>query len=474
MKVLRSLVILVIAGALVGAFLVDGQDRSPAESLLDPAADTAVDTSVWFCPGGSAPGGVAEVGLDLINVGSTAATAIVTGVRSGSGAEPRDQIESIDVGERRLVRLADLVADSAWMGAVVEVTAGDLLVEQAYVGANTDSDRAPCHLSTSRRWVVPSGATRVAERGETQTILVLNPFLDDAVLDVHFDADVGVDSLTGVVAPARRVTAIDVTDAVTVAGRVSSVIEVIAGQVAVTRVQAVEDETQLGLSVTPGSPELAPVWFLPIVHRDARRDVITVVNPSETEEAKVDLEIVADGTITFDPIELTLRPGRVVTVDLADEARLEGLETMSVVARSLPDAGEAFGPPVAVMNESFLPFGDGPQVSNLSATVGSSVAATRWMAAIENDEGGLILFNPGDGIVTATVSELVDGEPTTVVEVELGGGRRAEVAAEAFATERPLVVVDAPAPVVVGREFAGLSVHAQLMAIPLDGVVALG
>lgn len=474
MKVLRALVILVIAGALVGAFLVDGQDRSPSESLLDHAADTGVDTSVWFCPGGSAPGGVAEVGLDLINVGSSPATAIVTGVRSGSGAEPRDQIESIDVGERRLVRLADLVADSAWMGAVVEVTAGDLLVEQAYVGANTDSDRAPCHLSTSRRWVVPSGATRVAERGETQTILVLNPFLDDAVLDVHFDADVGVDSLSGVVAPARRVTAIDVTDAVTVAGRVSSVIEVIAGQVAVTRVQTVDDETQLGLSVTPGSPELAPVWFLPIVHRDARRDVITVVNPSETEEAKVDLEIIADGTITFDPIELTLRPGRVVTVDLADEARLEGLETMSVVARSLPDAGEAFGPPVAVMNESFLPFGDGPQVSNLSATVGSAVAAARWMAAIENDEGGLILFNPGDGIVTATVSELVDGEPTMVVEVELGGGRRAEVAAEAFTTERPLVVVEAPAPVVVGREFAGLSVHAQLMAIPLDGVVALG
>lgn len=466
MRLLRVVVLVVLVGALVAAFVVDAGERTPSTSLLDPAPSTRVDTSVWFCPGGSAPDGVAEVGIEIINVGAEPATAIVAGVRSGSGPETLDHVESIAVGERRLVRLAELVVESAWMGAIVEVTAGEAIVEQAYVGANTDSDRAPCHTATSRQWVVASGATRIAERGETHTLLVLNPFLDDAVLDVRFDADVSIDSLEGVVAPARRVTAIDVTEAVTVAGRVTSVIDVVAGQVAVARIQTVDNDSQLGLSVTPASRRVAPVWFLPTVHRGARNDVITVVNPSLTEEAKVDLEIVADGTIAFDPIELTLRPGRVVSVPLADEERLDGLETMSVVARSLS------GLPVAVMNESFLPFGDG-RVSNLSATTGTSVAATRWLAAIENDDGRLVLYNPGDGIVTATVSELVDGEPVAVVDVELGAGRRATVEAGAFSTERPVVVVDAPDPVVVGREFEGVSVHAQLIAIPVDGVVAL-
>ncbi|GJM39007.1 MAG: hypothetical protein DHS20C19_23740 [Acidimicrobiales bacterium] len=468
MKLLRILLVTLVVGALVGAFIVDQGER-PAPDQVVSGADLAAsaDTSVWFCPGGSAPGGAAEVGIDLVNVGSTTASALVAGIRSGAGEQGREQIETLAAGERRLVRLADLVDESDWMGAVVEVTSGSMVVEQTFVGANHDSDRAPCHTRTGTSWVVAGGATRAAEFGEAETILILNPFLDDAVLNVQFDADVGIDSLTGVVAPARRVTAIDVTEAVTVAGRVSAVIDVVAGQVAVSRVQTVEGEAQVGLAVTPASNGLAPVWVLPDVSRANRNDVISVVNPSPDQEAKVDLEIVADGTLSFDPIELTLRPGRTVTVDLAAESRLEGIESMAVVARSLS------GVPVAVMNESFLPFGDG-RVSNLSATVGTDRIATRWIAPIENDEGGVILYNPTDGIVTAAVYELVDGEPTFVVDVELGEFRRTVVAASAFATDRPVVVIESPTPIAVGRLVAGVSVHSQLIAIPTDGIEQLG
>ena len=361
------------------------------------------------------------------------------------------------------------------MGAVVEVLEGSVVVEQAATGhiadqattgANTDTDRATCHTSTSRTWILPSGATREAEFGETNTMLILNPFLEDAVLDVHFDADVGIDSLEGVVAPARRVTAIDVTEAVTVASRVSAVVDVVVGRVAIARVQTIANEAQIGLALTPGGAEAAPVWFLPNVNRSARSDVITVVNPSTEIDALVDLEIVADGTLSFDPIELTLRPGRVAVVRLADEDRLEGVESMSVIARSLD------GLPVAVINESYLPFGDG-RASNLSATVGLATMATSWVAPIEQDEGGLLLYNPGSGIVTATVSEHIDGEIVAVTDVELGAGRRAVLEAAAFSSDRPIVTIEAPTPIVVGREFRGPSVHAQLPAIPADGAEPL-
>ena len=54
-----------------------------------------------------------------------------------------------------------------------------------------------------------------------------------------------------------------------------------------------------------------------------RRDILSVTNPGDAI-AEVDVEIVADGAELDAPIELTVRPGRTVQVDLAAEARLSG------------------------------------------------------------------------------------------------------------------------------------------------------
>ena len=481
MRLARILVVGFVVASLVAGFVIDRNERPL--TLVPVPAGSAVPIvepdGIWFCPGGSGPEGVAEAGLELINVGSVPATAVVAGIRNGSGPDPLETQETVGVGERLLVPLANLVPDSAWMGAVVEVQRGEMLVEQTYVGPQAvagDSigvDRAPCHSRTSTEWIVASGATRTGiEFGEQMTLLVLNPFLDDAVLDIVFDADVGVDSVSGVVVPARRVVAVDITAEVTIAGRVSAVIDVVTGRVAVSRVQLVQSETRSGLAVTPASAELAPVWFLPVVHRGERNDTVTVVNPSRTETAEVDLEIVADGDVQYDPVLLTIRPGRAVQVPLADETRLEGVESMSIVARSLT------GLPIAVMNESSLPLGDG-RVTNTSATVGADSAATRWVAPIENDDGGIVIYNPSPtGIARVTVSSFVDGELRLVADVEIAPRRRAVIdSADAVAAddERPVVVVEASEPVVVGRELRDVSLHVQTVAaisgaepVPLD------
>jgi len=477
MRLARLFVVGAVLAALVVGLAVDTNDRPTPEvaATSTNGVPTAVDSGVWFCPGGSSPDGLAAVSLELINVGSTPASAVVSGVRSGSGLDAREVTEVVEVGERRLVRLAELVPESDWMGAVVEVERGDLIVEQTYTGQQSavgdplGIDRAPCHSRTATSWVVASGATRKEQFGEQMILLVLNPFLDDAVLDISFDSDVGVDSLTGVVVPARRVTAIDLTNEVTVAARVSAVVDVVAGRVALSRLQVVQNESVSGLAVTPASADAAPVWFLPVVNRGVRDDVITVVNPSRTESAEVDLEIVADGDILFDPVLLTIRPGRAVQVPLVDEARLEGVETMSIVARSLS------GLPVAVISESSLPLGDG-RVTNMSATVGADSASTRWVAPLEADAGGIVIYNPSAvGISSATVSVLVDGELSFVADVELGPLRRAVISSEELGGERPIAVVEASEPVVVGREFADVSLHAQMVAV-ISGAeaVALG
>jgi len=467
MRLARILVIGAVIASLVVAFVVDDRDR-PTPTVGEVSLSgvpTEVDNGVWFCPGGSSPTGPAEVTLELINVGSEPASAVVAGVRSGGGPDAREVTEVVEVGERRLVRLAELAPESDWIGAVVEVRSGDLIVEQTYTGSQSeigdplDIDRAPCHSRTATSWIVASGATREDQFGEQMVLLVLNPFLDDAVLDIRFDSDVGADSLSGVVAPARRVTAIDLTDEVTVASRVSAVIDVVAGRVAISRLQIVQNESVSGLAVTPATADAAPVWFLPVVHRGERDDVVTVVNPSRTETAEVDLEIVADGDVFFDPVLLTIRPGRAVQVPFADESRLEGVQSMSIVARSLT------GLPVAVISESALALGEG-RVTNISATVGADSAATRWVAPLEADAGGIVIYNPSPvGISSATVSVLVDGELSFVADVELGALRRAVISSEELGGGRPIAVVEASGPVVVGREFADVSLHAQMVAL---------
>jgi hypothetical protein len=475
MRQARILVVAVVAAALSVALVLD-QGHRPVPVDPEPgraSVPVAADGAVWFCPGGSGPSGPAGVAIELINAGGQPASVFVSGVRSGTGEEPRSVEELLDPGERRLVPLADLVPDSAWMGAVVEVDSGDVVVDQTFIGATggdsvaTGSDRAPCHTRTATSWIVASGATRVTELGEEMTLLVLNPFLDDAVLDIRFDSDVGVDSLTGVVVPARRVLAIDITEAVTVASRVSAVIDVVAGRVAVSRLQVIENEISSGLAVTPASADAAAVWYLPTVRRGSRNDVVTVVNPSTSETAKVDLEITADGTLRFDPIELTIRPGRSVAVAIADEVRLEGAGVMTIVARSLN------GLPVAVMNESTLPFGGGP-VSNFSSTVGADAASTRWIAPVEADEGAVVIFNPSEtSIATASVSVISDGELQLIAEVEVQPRRRAEVASGDLGGGRPIVVVDSTSPVVVGREFSDVSVHGLSVAIATGAAVSV-
>ena len=59
-------------------------------------------------------------------------------------------------------------------------------------------------------------------------------------------------------------------------------------------------------------------------------DRIHVTNPSD-EAAEVDLEIVTDGSVTLDPVELTIRAGRTVVVDVAVESRLAALPEFSVM-----------------------------------------------------------------------------------------------------------------------------------------------
>lgn len=461
MKAVRWLAIAVIGALLAAAVLYDGEEREPDDPVapLRPGVPVATgDGGTWFCPGGTNPaiGGIAGVGLEIVNAGADAAAAAVTVVTTGAAETPEAATVEIPPGERAIVSLAGLAPDAPWIGAVVETAGTDVIVEQTFAGG-TGSDRSPCATRTADRWIVPFGATRVEAAGEEMVLLLLNPFPDDAIVDIEYEADVGIDSVAGLVVPANRLVAVDVTDAetgVTVASRVSALVEVTAGRIVASRVQSYDGAEARGLAVTPATPGAAVVHLPTTAVGDGRRDVVSVTNPGG-EAVEVDVEIVAEGDTFPDPIELTVLPGRTVQVDLAGEARLADLEGFSLVVRSLS------GEPVGASVDSVVAPGADDLVVGAASSTGVDVAADRWLVPIEGVEGEtgrVVVVNPSPSAIASVEVSVVDADGSrSVAVVEIGPGRRAVVDAGELDGDRPVVVVASSSPVVAGRETAGLT-----------------
>lgn len=500
MKQVRFLVCAFVGALCTAALLLDGTDLldfvgvsatfdRETEALAAPMAFSVPLSSsakgTWFCPGGSEPDGRADVTLEITNASQKPAVAIVSAIRSGSGVEPRESMVTIAAGDRTLVRLADLVTDSAWMGAVVEVDSADLIVEQTYIeqtniGNGRASDRGLCHTRTSDHWVIASGATRLAAEGEEMILLVLNPFPHDAVLDVRFDSDAGVDTLNGVVIPARRVVALDVTELVPAASRVSVVVDALVGRVAVSRLQSqvftleAEQAAVVGLAVTPATSSVAPVWYLLDLNSNGRDDVVTVVNPSPTETAEVDLEIISDDALNRDPVELTIGPGAASQVRLSDLDRLLGLGSYGITARSLT------GVPIAVMHESTILVGADPAANDpplhsgsVAATTGLDVSAKRWLAPLASESHNVVVFNPSQtSIALVELAVIESGDRRVVSNFEIDPLGRVSLPGSELGGERPIAEVVASLPVAVSRDLSGVSQHQLLPAVVAGDAVA--
>ncbi len=440
--------------------------------------------TTWFCPGGSAPGGIADVSLEIVNASFETAQARVTGVRQGLGVKPTEAQLTIEAGETALVRLSELVPESAWMGAVVEVNSANIIVEQTYLGAAGTTDRALCQTRTSDLWLVSSGATRLSERGEELILLILNPFPHDAVLDIRFVSDLGVDTLKGVVVPAGQMIHLDVNSEVPVAQRVSTTIEAVVGQVVVSRLQSqglVTNEAQIpaALSVASASPVAATRWYLLDMNQAESIDVVTVLNVSATDFAEVDLDILPaqpDNVFHRNPIELTIQPGEAQQVCLRELSRLDGLDAYTIIVRSLGAA------PVAVLHESIdlssnevsdQQFnGCEPQVGftadniSLAATIGADIVARTWLAPLLDDEHSLTIFNPSEtSIAIIDLSTVSNGTKDLVNQFELAPLARVTITAEMLGVEEPIVEVTSAIPLVVSRKLAGVSQHQLLPAV---------
>ncbi len=471
MTILRSSILVIFGACFIIALLIDRDSLTVDLPELAPVVATPVaDGRAWFCAGGSGPDGGAVVGLEIVNAGATTIEPEITVIGDGDG-EPTTHRVVVEPFGRSAVALADLAERSDWVSAIVEVTASDVLVDQTHTGEH-GTDRSSCVTGAASSVILPSGATRKLSHGEEMVLLLFAPYYEDAIADVTFDANVGVDSLEALVVPGRRVVAVDVTNEVTVASRVSTSVEVDSGLIVASRVQIRSGgepwENLRGLSVMPGVANGAAVSVLPALQRDS--DLLSVTNPNPTQRAEVDVEIIAEGIVMY-PIELTIRAGRTVVVDLSSDERLSTLSDLSVVVRSLS------GSSVAAMVERRVPSGgeDVPGVASMGAL---DAASTRWLAPVEGSGGSISIVNPSS-TTTAGVTVGSAGKVDAHETFDLGPRQRRVIQGSRFGDgsqldlERPIAVIEATSPVVVGREYAGATSRHLLAGIIAGPITAL-
>jgi len=521
----RLAALILLGGAVAAGLTIDAADEDASTGdgggpLIEagvamPAANPA-DTlsSTWYCAAGSATeDGLADHVVLILNPTDADRRAAVTALRgtiaprpvavaedaggdtttttvppestTTTVIEPPPAATAVEVPAHSLVRVAlrDLV-DAPLAGAVVEVDGGEVSVEHEITGEGGRAT-APCSTTAAAEWSFPWGVT---QRGSRELLVFMNPFPDDATIDVELATDEGPrESLRfqGFVVPGRSVVGAFV-EQDTRRAHVSAHVHVGSGRVVVDRIQTFDgtDGVREGLTLGLGAPTAAETWMFPDGEvGSGRSEQIVVFNPTD-EVAEVEVEVRLDDPESNEvpePYELTIPPSgfSIVGLDQPDEGAPEGAPRrvpddvpFSVFVRSLNQ--------VPVTAERVTTLQEPSRTLGIGATLGSPLAAPTWFfpggGATEERHERLIVLNADDEqAVTFSVTAYLDGEQVPIeglqdLEVPAGGRRAVRLRDHIEAREAVPTVVVADGPVVVERWLARLDGRglSQSMGIPLD------
>ncbi|MGH9188133.1 MAG: hypothetical protein ACRD0U_20375 [Acidimicrobiales bacterium] len=422
--------------------------------------------TTWFCAAGTASeDGVADHTVVIANPTQAAVTARVTafpGTLAGdaNAAEVTQQgfpTQTVDVAalSRVSVRLADLV-DAPFAAALVEVDAGEVAVDHVLTGA--DIAAGPCASSASTDWYFATGATT---RDARQILTLFNPFPETAVVEMSFSvAQEGgrrPNEFQGFPVPGRSLVAVDIGAVVTRYHQVATSVRARSGRLVVERIQTFDgSEGPRGMDVSLGAPRPSGLWYYPEgLTGDGLTEVYTVYNPSDEDEAQVDLEVALDDPATngaVQPFEISVAPRAAVQVVMNSETRVPAGIAHSVTVRS------ANGVPVVA--ERFVSAVSPSTRSGIGYTIGSPVVATSWILAAgqANAEMAevLVLQNPSsDTIAHVRVTAIAGGQRLPVdqlQDLEVPQTGRLAVDLGAYINRDDLaLVVEADVPIVVER-----------------------
>jgi hypothetical protein len=472
--VARVPIVLAVVALLAVGGLVDraGGHRSviaapPLAAADSVAAPAAALSSSWFCGGATdASGGQAPGQLLVTNAGPRPLDGSVTLVPSAG----KSVVESVHVGAAGQTVVPETVPGGApWIGAFVDLEGGQASVEQQ-ITSSIGSSSTPCATTGSRSWYFTSGATLINEDDE---LTLLNPYPTDAIADLTFSTDEGVEQTNdfqGLDVPARGMLIVDIGSHLRRRQRIATTVSVRSGRVVAWKTDIVTPpsagEATIGSAAaatapdpaapiggvtdTLGSPSTGTEWTWPEgVSGNGLDERYTIYNPGAAT-AQVALGVGLDAG-TAQPFDLTVGPESVVTVVSSGQARIPAGVGHFAVLRSTNG--------VPVVAERTLAAGAPSTLTGLGELPGLRVAGTSWLlgsgALASGTQEYVVVQNPGATVATVQVVGLSGRAVAGLGAVRVPAGGRTSIELSRYAPADPAVEVRSSTPVVVERDLYG-------------------
>jgi hypothetical protein len=315
---------------------------------------------------------------------------------------------------------------------------------------------APCTHVASTRWYFPAGSS---ELGADERILLYNPFPDEAVVALNFYTPTGPRSRTGlsdIAVPAGSFASVSVNDYIQVksflgVGAVAKRGRIVAWRELFDR----RKDRPHGVQLSAGGYRASRQWYFP----DGRlgtgaEETISVLNPSTTSEAVIDITLTTDEGLIQVPalMDKPVPPGSAVTFSVAKAAGARvhgGLAGVSAVVSSRNGVG--------VLAERTVWYSAG-LTNGVASELGATTTARRWYAPPATwapTTDAISVMNPTGEAATIDISLVRDGDPRVpnqLQDIKVPSGGRIGVPLGAYTRGRAIgVIVESSGGVVVER-----------------------
>ncbi|CAB4773832.1 MAG: hypothetical protein F2723_02265 [Actinobacteria bacterium] len=380
-----------------------------AQAVVDPQETR----STWFCAGGtSQPGGIADETLTVANVGGSRSfvadikVSVMTGVGVATGRldftlAPRGGPLPSATGlpSVRSIPVSSILANPD-PGVVVEAIGAPVVVTHSVSGAG-DVGATPCARGGSDTWYFAGGTTVL---GAEQWLTLFNPFPGDAVVDLTFFTNTGVEEpgdAQGVVVAGTSRLSIPIHDLVPRRDSVATRVTTRRGRVIAEQVQILDGrDGRKGITLVAGVPELAKKWwFSGSTAQEGRSTNLSILNPGATKvNVRIDTALV--GAVTLAPIDVEIPPRSVAVTDVSSRVPVG---TPFAWSLSIRGSGDSQDESIEGISASALIAQTGIELG-VAADSGSSFASSSWYSLSPDLLGGatreIAIFNASDKRVT--------------------------------------------------------------------------
>jgi hypothetical protein len=449
--------------------------RVEATSTAGPSVPSADALSTtWYCAEGtSTSDGRADETVIVASVSDNPVDATISVIPGDGASAGLSHALRIDARGEARVRVGDIL-ETPEPSVIVEIAGGQAVVAHA-VARNDDVATEPCARSAARDWYFAGGTTL---KGAQQFLVLLNPFGDDAIVDVTFLTDDGVqqpDDFQGLSVPRRSRVTIPVHEAVPRQRNVAMHAHARSGRVVAERSElfdgtASEGEiARRGIALSAGQEAPRRSWQFPQGITGFGASAVVGVANFGTKPTTVEVGVLlegGEGAATFAPQTVTVPARGVTSVEVGGGVPQGSRYSVTVASRDAEGAGE----PVVAGFLEWWPVNSGG--TGVATTPGSSLLARQWVVASPGGDldGVVTVVNPGTAAATAGLLVFEPGDttgPTSAPERAIEAGRIAVFDLEAVgAGSDRVLVVTSDQPVAVGVTYTGAAGAAIASAIP--------